>query len=466
MRWPIHLQLLLPMLAVVVVAIALASGAVAYWRVNQVRQQQQDNLRRVAATMAESPFPPHKGALKQMSGLSGADFVMLDVTGEVESSTVTVSAGDAETLLAVPPARDWEDFSTSPVIRLGEHNYLASRVPLTRRLLTSSGHEGMLVVLYREDRWTKTVREAAYPSLLAGGLMVVAVVLVTSVLARRLVRPIERLGRQAAAIAAGDFTSIDVGSRNDELRDLAVSINRMAEKLGRYEEEVRRSERMRTLGQLGAGMAHQLRNAATGASMAIELHQRECSSAAAESLDVALRQLRLMESYLQRFLALGRSRPTPHESVPLAALVEDVLGLVRPMCLHGRIELGFAPPAEPLAVWGDPESLRQLLVNLVLNAVEAARGHDTPPRVVIELARQDDGRALIRVKDSGPGPADATKDRLFEPFVTNKADGTGLGLYVARQIAEAHQGAIAWKRCDDMTCFEVELPCKAHNDTA
>jgi nitrogen-specific signal transduction histidine kinase len=65
---------------------------------------------------------------------------------------------------------------------------------------------------------------------------------------------------------------------------------------------------------------------------------------------------------------------------------------------------------------------------------------------------------LIRVKDSGPGPAEATKDRLFEPFVSDKSDGTGLGLYVARQIAEAHHGTIAWQRRDGMTCFEVELP--------
>ena len=100
-----------------------------------------------------------------------------------------------------------------------------------------------------------------------------------------------------------------VPAGDDEIRDLALSVNSMAEKLGQYEQDVRTSERVRTLGQLGAAVAHQLRNLATGARMAVELHRRECGGRqrSAKSLEVALRQLRLMESYLQRFLRIGRS---------------------------------------------------------------------------------------------------------------------------------------------------------------
>ena len=161
--------------------------------------------------------------------------------------------------------------------------------------------------------------------------------------------------------------------RDDEIRDLALSINRMTETLGRYEQSVRQNERLRTLGQLGAGMAHQLRNSATGAWMAVELHQRQCPAGPeSRSLEVALGQLRLMESYLQRFLTLGRPSAGVREPVALEPLVRDVLGLVGPAGAHAKIELSFESCPEPLAVLGDAEALRQVLVNLILNAIEAA----------------------------------------------------------------------------------------------
>ena len=84
---------------------------------------------------------------------------------------------------------------------------------------------------------------------------------------------------QTKAIADGRFDPVTVPSRDDEIADLAASINLMARRLGHYEKEVRASERMRALGRLGAGIAHQLRNSATGAKMAIELHRRECADA-------------------------------------------------------------------------------------------------------------------------------------------------------------------------------------------
>ena len=339
-------------------------------------------------------------------------------------------------------------------------------------------------------------------------LAALAVVVVTTMLARRFVRPIQQLGSQTAAIAQGQFQPVEVGRRNDEIRDLALSINRMTETLGRYEQSVRQNERLRTLGQLGAGMAHQLRNSATGAWMAVELHQRQCPIAAeGQSLEVAIRQLRLMESYLQRFLTLGRPSAGVREPVALEPLVRDVLALVGPAAAHAKIELTWEGCPETLAVLGDVEALRQVLVNLILNAIEAASRHDgSPPKVIVEVrplvppplsadragattnlrsvpgssssvepaARNTAGQAssathrvAISIKDSGPGPAENIRDKLFQPFVTEKPDGTGLGLFVAREIVEAHNGTIAWQHADGMTCFTLELPLeRAHGSPA
>ena len=475
MRRPIQIQLLVPTLSVVVLAIALASGASGYFGAMRQRQSQEESLRRVVSSLTKGPFRINDGLLRQVSELSGAEFVFLDAHQKVLASTLSLSKADRQRLASLPGDSvagdaDRRPLGAQPSVDLAGGVYLSQRTAIAAR--GPEGESGSLVVLYSQERWSAATWQAAYPAMVAGAVAVLAVVVVTTLLARRFVRPIRRLGDQTARIAQGDFTPVGVGKLDDELSDLAVSINRMTERLGQYEREVRRSEQLRTLGQLGAGMAHQLRNAATGGRMAIELHQRQCAAAGADDLEVALRQLRLMESYLQRFLTLSRPKRQVREVVPLAALVDDVCALVRPACLHAGIELMAVKPARPLGVQGDAEELRQLLVNLVLNAVDATSGHEqSPARIVVALEPIDDlrpdarvpcpghqGRCALCVRDSGPGPSAEIAARLFEPFVTGKPEGTGLGLFVARQIAEDHGGSIRWQRCDGMTEFRVELP--------
>jgi len=465
MRWPIRAQLLVPMLAIVVLTIGLASAAVAWWRVLQVHRQQEENLRRVTSTLVDASFPLSPRVLRQMSALAGAELIVIDAEGQIQDSTLELQPGDAQRLAHLQAQGDVEHLPAGRRLEVAGRNYLASRVPLVRRL--PSGKPGFLVVLYGEDRWSAAVAQAVYPSLLAGVVMVVAGVAVTLVLARRFVRPIHRLRDQAAAIAEGDFRPVPLRRRDDELRDLAQSINRMAEQLSRYENHVRRHERLRTLGQLGPALAHTLRNLATGAVMAVELHQQECSAAErSESLQVALRQLRLIESYVKRFLALGDSSAQSREPLELGSLIEEIIELVQPAFRHARVQLHWQAPQQPVTIQGQPDSLRQVLINLVLNALEAAgHGPQDDARVVIELTRPAADRAEVCVKDTGPGLPGGGPEELFEPFATTKPEGTGLGLFVARQLVEAHGGTIRWEREGGMTCFRVELPAEAASHT-
>lgn len=458
MRWPIRAQLLVPMLAIVVLTIGLASAAGAWWRLIQVHRQQEENLRRVTATLVDASFPLSPRVLRQMRALAGAELIVIDADGHIEDTTLALPPGDVQCLRGLRSESDVERFATGERVEVAGRNYVGQRVPLVRRL--ASGKPGFLIVLYGEDRWSAAVGQAVYPSLLAGLVMVVAGVAVTLLLARRFVRPIHRLRDQAAAIAGGDFRPVPLRQRDDELRDLAQSLNLLAEQLSRYEAQVRRHERLRTLDRLGAAVAHTLRNLATGALMAVELHEQECGAGQqSESLQVALRQLRLIESYVKRFLALGRSGEQPYERVELAGLISEILELVRPACRHARVQLDWQAPAEPVTIQGQADALRQLLINLVLNAVEAA-GHaqQSAGRVMVELARAGPDQVVVRVKDTGPGPPDQSGADVFEPFTTSKPEGTGLGLFVAREVAEAHGGTICWERTDEMTCFRVTLP--------
>jgi signal transduction histidine kinase len=166
-----------------------------------------------------------------------------------------------------------------------------------------------------------------------------------------------------------------------------------------------------------------------------------------------------MESYLQRFLTLGQNRDVPHEPLELEKLVEDALDLVRPRTVHANIDLIYNKFCESVHISGDADALRQLFVNLLINAIEAVSGYECGvKKIEVELNLSKNNTALVKISDTGPGPAPEVAERLFEPFVTAKPEGTGLGLYVARQTVEIHQGIIHWQHANGMTCFMVEFP--------
>jgi len=459
MRWPIKRQLLLPNLLVVLLAIVSASGAGAYFHGVRARRNQEENLDRLTATLAEGKFPLTEEVLRQMSGLSGAEFVVLGADETVEAATLPFDRRDLERLRAAGAASDEPVQST---LTANRQTFRCRRVAVAARPPLETPRA--LIVLYPEDRWTAVMWQAASPMLAVGALAALAVGAVSAWTAHRFVRPIHSLSQQAAAVARGEFRPVALPRRDDEIRDLALSIHRMTEQLARYEDQVRRNEQLRTLGRLSAGLAHQLRNAATGARMAIELHERECPMPPPrESLAVALRQLQLMESYLQRFLAVGRDHPAAMETLSLSAAAAEALALMRPGCEHVGVELVFREPPEPIHVRGDADALRQLVLNLTLNAVDAASLRGDAPRVTVAVERRAAGRAALHVSDTGPGLSPEVAERLFEPFVSGKPHGAGLGLYVARQVAEAHQGAIHWERIGGETRFSVVFPPAAES---
>ena len=462
MRRPIQQQLLIPMLVVVLAGVAVASLAGAWIGARFAREQEQDNVRRLAGTLADAGFPLTENVLRKMAGLSGAEFVVLGADGRILQSTVSLSGDESAELSRLDRTGQTTGPPSDVTLSLSAGQFRAARLPV--RVAPPRSDLQSLCVLYPEEQWDRVARRAAWPPLVAGLVAALVAVALTTFLARRFTARVRQLSEQAGTIAAGRFLSMPLPATDDELRDLATALNRMSEQLGSYEEQVRRSERLRTLGQLGAGIAHQLRNSATGALMALEFHTSELpADADRESLDVALRQLHLMETSLKRFLTLGRGERLPTQPVSLAKLVEETLPLVEPACRHAGIQLQWNRPELDIIVTGEPDSLRQLLLNLLVNAIEAstdAAGHLGIVRVELDgaLPGTESGaqtRPALRVLDSGHGPSDEMASRVFEPFATSKPDGTGLGLSVGREIAEAHDATLSWRRIQKMTCFEV-----------
>jgi signal transduction histidine kinase len=220
---------------------------------------------------------------------------------------------------------------------------------------------------------------------------------------------------------------------------------------------IKRSERLSLLGQLSGGLAHHLRNDVAGARIAIQLHEQDCASEDAETLAVALRQLTLAEQHLMQFLAAGQPRAPRRSVCDLRDLLNELVALVGPTFRHQNVALALDFQADDLIDLQreiDAEQLRQALLNLVLNALEAA-GPKGSVRIECDCSQPTAFR--IRVFDSGQGVSAAIADRLFEPFTTSRPEGVGLGLTVARQIAEGHGGTLRYHR-ERETCFEMDLP--------
>ena len=393
MRWPLRSQLLLPVLAVVIVAILGSSILSAYLAAEWTRERQEESLARVVATLTDASFPLTESVLKKMSGLSGADFIVLDSSGAVQDSSRRLADADLASAAAASATAEARQLRNRPLARSGR--WAVPGEPVAGCKSQRSGDVNHACGAL--SRGAMGDRAAAGDLSAVGGRRGGGAAwrwCVTALFARRVVRPLESLRRQAAAIEQGDFRPMPLGSRNDEIQDLTRSINHMVERLARYEADVRLNERLRTLGQLGAGIAHQMRNAATGARLALDLHRQECPlDPACETLEVAMRQFTLMETYLQRFLTLGRGETLSREPLDLGQLIDDVLPLVRPACQHARIDLRFDRPDKPIFISADPKALEQLLVNLLMNAIEAAAGAPADRKngsigaVEVELAR-------------------------------------------------------------------------------
>lgn len=447
MRWSIRYQLLVPLL-VLLLGLAGVSTWTGMASAHRAWQQLETQMRNVARTLSEASFPLNQWTLEHMKGLSGAEYVLLTGT----SRTVTFPADRMELPLPETIGEDWQPL---PAVEVAGQTYLCSGVRLQQGRAT-------LYILYPERLWRDALWEAIQPSLVLGVFGGVVALALTLGVAQRLGRRILELERRTRLIAAGDFSPMPLPRRNDELRDLSRSVNEMARQLAQLQETMQKTERLRLLGQVSGGLAHQLRNGVAGARLAVQLHSRECNGAAdREPLEVALRQLTLVEANLKRFLDLGRTEGLRREPCSLKEVLDEAVSLLRPRCRHTGIELRWAPPAGRFRVQGDAGRLGHLLLNVIGNAVEAAGPGGW---VEIGLSRQPaagtraGGAAVIEVFDSGPGPTAEVATRLFEPFVTGKPDGVGLGLAVARQVAEAHGGQIGWHRLEDRTCFRVELP--------
>jgi two-component system sensor histidine kinase HydH len=178
-----------------------------------------------------------------------------------------------------------------------------------------------------------------------------------------------------------------------------------------------------------------------------------------EDLEVIEHEIRRMERTLQTFLDFARPPQPDRRFQEIAALVERVLTLVGGRARKQHVEVQFLRPAAPTSAEVDGDQIQQLLLNLVLNALDAM---PQGGRIEVDLRLPRDGFIEIYVRDTGPGIASHILPKVFETFVSSKETGVGLGLPLSRRIAEDHGGTLtAYNLPLEGACFLVRLPARA-----
>lgn len=224
------------------------------------------------------------------------------------------------------------------------------------------------------------------------------------------------------------------------------------------------AEALSTMGTLALGLAHEIRNPLNAAVLQLTMLARGVERHVADETQrgsmrdraqIVMGEIKRLGRLLTEFLELARPRGLARESLPLDDLLDAVVELHAEEAAQRGVAIRRAPPSRRLSIVGDREKLRQVFVNLLVNAMEA-----TADGGEIELvARAEGARVIVEIRDTGQGIADEDLARLFDPFFTTKPGGTGLGLSIVRKILEQHGGAISLRsRVGVGTTTVVELP--------
>ena len=259
----------------------------------------------------------------------------------------------------------------------------------------------------------------------------------------RLTRPLRALSEGVRAVTAGDYNQRVAVSGNDELAELSSTFNHMTVRLGHLhhlEAQLRRRDRLHALGEVAMGLAHEIRNPLGIIKTATQLLHRRADLGDNDKrhLEYVVSEVTRINDLITEFLDFAKPSAPVRCVQPARPLVEDILGFCKPELESHRVEARIDDQAPGATLYADARQLKQACLNLIINAIDAMPdgGHLT-----VGIAQEDD-YTVISITDTGEGIAPDMMERIFTPFVTTKASGTGLGLAKVFSIMDSHDGRI------------------------
>jgi PAS domain S-box-containing protein len=239
---------------------------------------------------------------------------------------------------------------------------------------------------------------------------------------------------------------------------------RAEEQLRQTQDDLARVTRIVAMGELAAAIAHEVNQPLTAivTNGNFSLRQLKKSSRDLDELRTAITEIvndgTRASGIISRIRELLKKGTPRRAEVDVNQIIQEVIALLRNELTRNRVHLGTELAANLPPVQGDPVQLQQVLINLIMNALEAMRlSQEQPRKLVIRSAGKPDG-IVVQVHDSGPGIEPEVADRIFEPFFTTKSEGIGMGLAISRSIVESHGGQLSLAADSRGAVFEFTLP--------
>jgi signal transduction histidine kinase len=326
---------------------------------------------------------------------------------------------------------------------------------VTFPLLTNTWEKRYLNVIFVMNDLEYLIKRAKYSnmfwivSFFAGGTLI-AIVLVT-----RFTRPIDQLVVASKAVARGDFdTTVPVKS-GDEFETLLTGFNEMTQHLKAHkalEERFRRAERMAALGELGARLAHEIRNPLHSISLIID-HIRDrfmpVEGTNTQKLDQYISniktELKRLNTLVSDFLQVSRPSRPDRRVIQVYPLFTQIRQFLEHEAIKHHVQCTVHVNPEDLTVTGDENLLKTALLNIALNAIQAMQKSGGHLRIHAQTRYDSENEVNVYelvVADTGPGIPTEHQQKIFEPYFTTKEEGTGLGLAIVNRIVADHHGAI------------------------
>lgn len=243
------------------------------------------------------------------------------------------------------------------------------------------------------------------------------------------------------------------------LRTISDHIGAVIERLQQSEREARRAEHLAAVGQLAAGIAHELRNPLMPIKILVQSAADRRPSPGLDGRDLAVleQEISRLERSIQTFLDFARPPRLEKRTFEVREVLDQIVQLLQARAERQGVRIERRFPDKPMLLQADVGQVRQVMLNLLLNALDAVAGGGT---IWLELHPEKENWLVLSVADSGGGLPAGLGAQIFEPFVSTKETGLGLGLSICKRIVEAHEGAIqADNRPEGGAVFTVRLPC-------
>jgi signal transduction histidine kinase len=298
-------------------------------------------------------------------------------------------------------------------------------------------------------------------SLMTSLSLAIALAVMTTLLVNR---PVEGIIRTMRRVQEGDFSVRFLTKRKDEIGKLADALNRMLDELDRarkeiqrcHLEEMKRVERMATLGELAAAVAHEIKNPLAGISGAIQVIYEDLNEddPKKEVMSEVLNEIERLDKTVRDLLFFARPTEPKKVEIDIMSIIDRCINLIKPKADKQNIKIENKIQ-ENVTLKIDPQQIQQAIINIMMNAINAM-----PSGGIMRLSSQRiDDYIEISISDTGEGISPEELKKVFKPFYTIRHAGTGLGLSISRNIIEAHGGMISVDSTPGMgTTFKIKLP--------